>query len=265
LSIWIFIWFVVSAVLIGATLWSASILFEQKKAWAAYAKKKGLKFDKGTLMGPGQMQGMVGKYELAFFTAERQDADVRKRRYVTVLEIQLPGGIIDGAAAGTSEMVPFLKTLTRLRPREIKSEKWNPAFRFFSRNDKAMDAYLSEERIAAMNEILSVQNADILILFDGNEGLVRIETPDPLQHPAKIDKIVKRLLKNIQSLIPEDEEKQRLNQLIDQQSAQRAAAPVAPSEPAPEKPSQPEASSQNEHQEQEPKTAPAGTGDNQST
>jgi len=212
LSIWIFIWLVVSAILIGATVWSASILFKQKKAWAAYAKKKGFTFDKGTFMGPAQMQGAIGKYELAFFTAERQDADVRKRRYVTVLEIQLPG-LVDGAAAGTSEMVPFLKTLTRLTPREIKSDKWNPAFRFFSHNDKAMDAYLTEERIEALSQILGTkvaQSADILIMFDGNEGLIRVETSDPLEHPAKIDRLVKHLLKNTQTLLPDDNEKKKL-------------------------------------------------------
>lgn len=189
---WILLWIILSAVLIGATAWSTQILFRQKKAWEAYAKKKNLNFTKGTLMGPAEINGVIGEYKVSFFTAERQEADARRRRYITAVEIALGEGLIDGGVAGTKEMLSFMQGLTQIHP--FKVEGWNPEHYLFVRNNDVAAAYFTPERIEVFDNVLKTRNADVIIVFNDKELMMRVETSDPMQDPEKIDKIITRLL-----------------------------------------------------------------------
>lgn len=191
---WLLLWFVLSAILIGATLWSLQILLRQKKAWEEYAKKKNFTFNKGTFMGPAEMSGVIGDYRLAFFTAERPGVDVRTRRYITAVEIDLVDGIVDGGALGTKEMLPYLKTLDRLHPYKTELAGLEEGSYIFAKSDAVMSAYLNKDRVETMGQILKTKNSDTLILFNDKELVLRLETSDPMQDADKIDKIITRLL-----------------------------------------------------------------------
>lgn len=207
---WILLWLVLSAILIGATLWSLQILMRQKAAWEKYAKAKNFTFNRGTFMGPGEMNGVIGDYRLAFFTAERAGVDVRTRRYVTVLEINLIDGLIDSGALGTKEMLPFLQTLDKLHPLKIEGAPFEVGTHVFAKNDTVMKAYLTKDRIETLANILKTKNADALVLFNEKELVLRLETSDPMQDADKIDKIVTRLIALTEKLRITSEERERL-------------------------------------------------------
>lgn len=194
MSLWILLWFVLSAIILGASGWSAYILFRQKKAWEAFAVKHKMNYTAGRMMGPPTLEGFLGPYRISFFTAERQGPDIRSRRYVTVVEIVFPEGLIDGAAAGTPEMIPFMETLTTLSPLKIESDKWSEKNRMYARNRDAVRMYLNPQRLDNLIELLATRNADVIILFDDNEAMIRLETSDPILDPSKADKILKRLI-----------------------------------------------------------------------
>ncbi len=191
---WFFLWFLLSAILIGATLWSLKILLTQKKAWEVYAKSKNFTYQPGTFMGPAEMSGVIGDYKLSFFTGERQGADVRTRRFVTVVEIVLGEGLVDGAVLGTQEMLPFMQSLDRLHPFQIEGPGWEAGLFAFIKNDEAVKAYLTPERVEVLSNILKTRNADAVIVFHDRELVVRLETPDPMQDAQKIDKIITRVM-----------------------------------------------------------------------
>ena len=207
---WFLLWFVLSAILIGATLWSLQILMRQKAAWETYAKSKNFTFNRGTFMGPGEMNGVIGDYKLAFFTAERPGDDVRTRRYVTVLEIDLVDGLVDGGALGTKEMLPFLQSLDKLHPLKIDDAPLEEGTFVFSKNDTVLKAYLTKERLDVLANILKTKNADTLFLFNEREVVLRLETSDPMQDAEKIDKIVTRLVSLTDKLRITSEERSRL-------------------------------------------------------
>lgn len=192
---WLFLWFILSSILIGATLWSLQILTRQKKAWEEYAKKKGLQFNKGTFMGPAEMNGVIGDYKLTFFTAERPGVDVRTRRYVTAVEIDLLEGLVDGGALGTKEMLPYLRTLDKIHLYKTDLPGLEEGQHYmFVKNDAIIAAYLTKDRVEAFGQILKTKNADTLVLFNDKELVLRLETSDPMQDADKIDKIVSRLV-----------------------------------------------------------------------
>lgn len=194
------IWFVISAILIGATLWSTSILLKQKRAWEAFATKHKMAYDKGRFMSSPSVTGHIQGYRVALFAAERQALDVRQRRMMTALEITLPSGLVDGAAVGSTEMLPFLNSLTALKPYTPKSEIWNNDLHFFARNIDILQAWLTDERLTHIVAIAGTKNSDNLFMFDDGQGIIRIETRDPLSDPDKIEKAAMRLIKHAKAL-----------------------------------------------------------------
>ncbi len=209
---WIFIWFLLSAILIGASVWSYNILMRQKKAWEIFAKARNFTFVKGTSMGPAEMSGVIGDYKLAFFTAERQDNDIRNKRYLTVVEFDLVEGLFNGGVAGTKEMLPFMQSLVKLKPYTVDLSFWDKADHFmFMQNEAASKAYLTPERLETINTILKTRNADCVVIFNDQQIVIRLETTDPMQDAEKIDKIVKRIMALCDKLRIAPEERKALN------------------------------------------------------
>lgn len=56
---WVFIWVLLSAIVIGASLWSFKILHDQKSAWEKFARAHNFSLNKGTVMGPAEMNGVL--------------------------------------------------------------------------------------------------------------------------------------------------------------------------------------------------------------
>lgn len=194
------VWFIISAILIGASLWSASILLKQKRAWQAFAKKYKMAYEKGRFLSSPSITGHIEGYRVAFFAAERQALDVRDRRMLTALEITFPKGLIDGAAIGTTEMLPFLNSLSALQSYTPKSETWDKDLHFFVRDPVTMEPWLTEERLASIVAIVGTKNSDNLLMFDDNQAVLRIETRDPLSDVEKMEKATMRLIKLAKAL-----------------------------------------------------------------
>ncbi len=191
---WVFLWIVLSAILLGTTGWSLAILLRQKKAWEAFAKSKNFTFVRGTFMGPAEMSGVINDYKISFFSVERQSTDLRSRRYMTALEIELTEPVIDAAAMGTKEMLPFLQSIGTLKPTKIESPHWDESLFAFMRNEEAIKAYLTPERMEAYAGILKTRGADIIVVFNEKKLVARLETADPMQDVTKMDKAVTRIL-----------------------------------------------------------------------
>lgn len=208
--IWFLLWFILSAILLGATGWSTIILFQQKRAWQQYAKIKGLSFDNGTMFGPCTMEGAVGDYNLSFFTAVQQNEDERKNRQLTVMQVTANAPFVDGIAMGTKEMFPFLRTLDAISPHAIESPKWDKKNAIRSRNKHSVNVYLDEQRIAIFTQILNMPNSDVLIVLDDREGVFRFETSNPLKDVKQIDSVINKLIVRIKKLQPSVEEQNRL-------------------------------------------------------
>lgn len=211
---WIFIWIFLSSIVLGATLWSLKILMDQKGAWEKFAKSKNFVFNKGALMGPAEMNGVIGAYKFSFFTAERDGDDIKNRRLMTVLEMDLAEGLVDGCVMGTQKMLAFMQSLQKLHPFPIEGAPWDAAHFVFAHNDAAVKAYLTPERLDILAQLLKTKNADVVVLFNDTEILVRMETTDPMKNADKLDKIVTRLMALVDRLRLSEDERTRLKALV---------------------------------------------------
>lgn len=228
MSIWFLIWFVLSFILLGAMAWSTIILIQQKQAWKSFARRKGLTFRPNKFFEPGELEGVLDGYNIAFFTATQQKEDARKNRQLTVMQITANEKFVDGLGCGTPEMVEFLKLLDALSVHEVKKSGWNKNNDIRSRNKQAVEAYLTEERVKIISNILSMPNTNVLILMDQNESVFRFETSNPLTDEKKIDAIISKLFARIEKLKPTNEEKTNIANLESKKDP--APMPVAKKE-----------------------------------
>lgn len=212
MSLWILLWLVLSAIILGASGWSAVILLRQKEAWQAFAARHKMTYTPGKFMGPPSLEGFIDKYSISFFTAERQAPDVRNRRFVTVVEITCPEGFIEAAAAGTAEMVPFMENMPNVSPMSIDAAKWEQGSRLFARNRDAVRLYLTPERLEHLTQLLATRNADVIVLFDDDQAVIRLETSDPILDADKAEKIIKRLIHHAQGMRISKQERAEIKQ-----------------------------------------------------
>ena len=203
MSIWWLVWGVLSFILLGATIWSLVILFQQKKAWEDFAKRKQLVFKKGTFSGPCEVEGTIEGMNIALFTATQQKEDSRKNRQLTVLQLTCPRPFVDSLAAGTPEMLPFLNSLDLIKPHPVENSNWDKKnHHIYSRNKTDVDAYLTDERLKILGKLLSLGNADNLIVMEPEDVVFRFETSNPLTDVAKLDALVSKLIQAFKKLDP---------------------------------------------------------------
>lgn len=211
--VWLLLWFGLSSIILGAFVWSVVILQKQKRSWEVLAEKYKLQYDSGRFMDSPTVTGMIGKFGVSCFGATRDPDDVKARRAVSVIEIKLPDGLVGSSAAGTKDMIPFLQTLSALKPHILSSDLWDKdKYYFFTSNPILAEEYFNEDRLKHLVAILGVKNAEVVILHDDNEAIVRVETPDPIQETAKAEKVINFLIRHAEGLMVTDEERKAIKQ-----------------------------------------------------
>jgi hypothetical protein len=143
-------------------------------------------------MGPAEIAGTINEYTVNFFTAERQTEDMRGKRYVSVIEIAVKEGLFDGGVAGTKELQPFMQSLNALHPYVVEKEGWEKSHAIFVREDAPANEYFKSDKLNLFAQVLGTRNADVLIVFNNEEIIIRMETTDPMLSAEKIEKIVTR-------------------------------------------------------------------------
>jgi len=236
---WLFLWCIVAIIVLGATLWSTIILYQQKQAWQSYAKKHGFNFIQRKFFEPAEMNGVIDGYNISFFTAEQQDIDERKNRLLTVIQINVNEEFVDGFACVSPNMQTFLSSLAAIKPHKLKVKGWNPKNFISSRNKARIDLYLTDERVKVLSGMLNMKNADVLVLSDETEGIIRIETSNPLQHEEQIDKLMAKLFTCINKLKVSDDERKAIEKIakdevvVEEVVPDTGEKPVQPPKPKP--------------------------------
>lgn len=232
---WIFIWAILSLFIMSVSIWSYMILRQQKNAWASFAKKHNLEFTKGKLMEPPFMRGAINGRTVVFFTGQQQTDDARGVRMVTIIEFDMHCGLPVPGAIGSKETAAFLASLRMEHTYlpENPEENWSAAYVTRTREPKILASYMTPTRRAAVHALLSMKNCVALWIFDERDCVFRIETNDPLRDPAKLDKILNRIMGELDKLVPDSTEKEKAEKArIAREAAEAAMKPEEqPAEP----------------------------------
>jgi len=200
----LFLWAVFAVFIMGVFLWSTAILFQQKKAWQAFAKKHNLIYEADRLLEPPIASGKIGSYKMSFFTDVQRTQDVRGKRTVTVIEVEMGLGMSAAAALATKEYKDFIAELDlpdSFDP-DMPATDWSPHHIIKTKDVEKLKLYLTTERLKTLQSLFAMRNATALFFFDTHEAVLRIETPDPLRDAVHMDKITTRLVHSLDILKP---------------------------------------------------------------
>jgi len=191
---WILLWLVLSGFILGFFFWSSRILFLQKKAWAAFARKRNLSFEGGKFSDSPVMRGRLDAFAISLYTSARETNDVRGQRYMTVLEIELGKGMPTGAAISVPQLSFMTENLAFAETFSPDSPGWKPEYVIRARDVEKLKAYLTSERLKTLSAIFSIKGCSALFIFDELEAVLRLETSDPMINAEKLDKMVGQLI-----------------------------------------------------------------------
>lgn len=197
---WIFLWFLASAFILGVFGWSFFILQQQKKAWSAFAKKHNLSYVPGKMAEAPAIKGAVFGYQIAFFPDIQATQDQRGQRYVTVLEFDLGQGGPTGAVIGSSNFATFISNLSFAETIDIDFPKWDKTRIIRTRNPAILKTYLTPDRLEFLDSVMSIKNSSALYFFDEQNSILHIETTDPIRDAARLEKIVQKITSSFDKL-----------------------------------------------------------------
>ena len=206
---WIAVWVLLSSFVLGVTAWSYWILRQQKKAWATFAARHKLEFQKGSFFGSPSMQGVVNGHMVSFFIAREDTEDSRSFRYVTVIEINLRTGLPTSAAIGTKELARVVSVLPLefdVPPPE-PAGAWDKEWPARARDPGKLYAYMTPARVEALRNVFSTKGIIALFFFDEVDTMLRLETSDPLRDDKKLDKAMARIMGEADKLMPTEQER----------------------------------------------------------
>ena len=194
MNIWFIIWALIAVGLFGFTGWSFAVLQRQKRAWASFGKKYKLRYTPGTAMESPTLSGLYDGYTLAVFVDLHASADGRRARRLSAIEVTLHTNMAADGALASRDMVSIVEALdfkTEVKP---EHPKWDDSFICKTSKKAVMDAYLTPERLDHLTKLMSVENAAVIHIFRRDIMLLRFDTPDPIDTPQKLDRLVKQMI-----------------------------------------------------------------------
>lgn len=200
--IWFLLWFVLSAFVLGAFVWSTRVLLQQKRTWNAFAKAGRLNVTQGSFLASPQIQGNWDAFRFSLVSEEQKSPDARGTRFRSILELhrQIPMRFSGAVGYGDLELqLGALNLPTTFIP---QNPTWKPNWFLRTSDAAAMNAYLTEDRIKALEAVFRIKAATSLLVFDGMNILLRLETPDALTDSRKLEAIVKRMTDSARTLFP---------------------------------------------------------------
>ena len=241
MNIWVYLWIFIAIILIGLFIWTNFSLMQQKKAWKEFARKNGLKYyPNGFLKSPLVYQ-KTKNFVFRLFSEEQFTDDIGRRRFTTVLEWILPAMPTSGVIA--SSTMKQLVSLARVTDR-IKNPpgEWSKKDFIIAEDSLTLMPYLTKERMAELRKLVRMKNCRFLYAFDTQQGVMRIETIDPLLKEDKITPVYKKMRQAVSVLKPTDEDFEEVDKALEQIQRKRdeIQSNSHDTQTAPKKESQPE-------------------------
>lgn len=208
-----FLWFIISSILLGFWFWTSYLVFRQKSAWKTFADKRDLRYYSQGFYKSPSMNGAIDGYNISFFNSEHSELDARSQRQLTAIEINLHSGLsVPSAIAsgGMSVVVDTLDLHKEYKPynKDGNRKDWDNSYVIRTQNTSYMHEYMNDKRVDGIIDLMKLNKMWVIILFVEETGLLRVDTPLPLDNPHKVNEIVKKLIEVARTLeLGEGEEK----------------------------------------------------------
>lgn len=197
MSIWVFIWLILSVMLLYFFGWTLYITYQQKRAWKAFAEKNKLRYEGGKFSESPKMEGIIDGYAISLFTGEHLLNDERQRlRKMTAIEIRLDTQLPVDAGVASGDMVNFVKALEFKHEIKPEYKDWKDDAYIAATDSRAvLKGYLTQERLNALTKLMKIKNVWVILVFRSDTALLRIDTSKALEVPKLLNSLVQTMVK----------------------------------------------------------------------
>jgi hypothetical protein len=149
------------------------------------------------------MSGALKRYRISLYTDMQITPDLRGQRYVTAIDIELGVGLPVAAVIATPDREGFVGQLAMKLIWQPDDAEWDKNWIVRTKDVEILKSYLTKERRDALRSVFAMKGAKAMFLFDELEGVLHIETADPLRDSKRLEKIMERLTGTVDKLLPD--------------------------------------------------------------
>ncbi|MCB1650921.1 MAG: hypothetical protein KDI46_02595 [Alphaproteobacteria bacterium] len=194
MTIWIALWLLISLIILFFLGWSVLIVQRQKHTWKAFAAKYKLRYKANKFMLSPDMDGVLDEYKMSFFASEHFVVNARTPRSMTAVEVILHSTLPVDLSVASGGMVPVVKNLEFTAEIRPDHERWDKSYIALSGNKAVLRAYLTPERLKVLTSLMRIKNSWLIFIYRKDTMLLRVDLPDPLMNPEKLEKLKNMLL-----------------------------------------------------------------------
>jgi hypothetical protein len=194
MSFWLLLWFALSFVLLYFFGWTMYILVRQKRSWKDFARKHNLRYKSGKFMDAPEVNGVFKGYSINMFTGEHIQNDSRGNRKLTALEIEINSRMPMDAVIGSGGMVDVARAFGLSDEFQPDIKGWKTEYIIRSDNYNMIKAYLGEDRLKQIMALMKAHNIWVILVFKGDDALLRVDLPDPLEDQKRLEAIMSKMV-----------------------------------------------------------------------
>ncbi len=194
LSLSFIVWLLITVFLLGFWFWTIYILLRQRRAWKFYAQKRKLRYSSDGFYQGVTMNGAIDGYKISIFTSEHSELDARSQRRLSAIEISLHSKLDTYGAVASGGMVHVVEAIDLHQEFKPDAKKWDDAYVIRTRDVGYMKKYLNDERVDKLLDLMAEDKVWVILLFLEDTGILRIDTPLPLDDPKRMDFLVKKMI-----------------------------------------------------------------------
>ncbi len=194
MNFFFWIWIALSIFLIVFWFWSIVILYLQKQAWKAFAKRKNLRYRSRGVFESPEITGVLKDYNLFIFTTEHETDDGRMPRRLTSIEVSLKSCLPLSMAIASGGMVRLVEELNFKSEFRPDVHGWDNSYIARSNASIVPELYLTDVRLKSILNLMKIKNSWVILFFTPQQGLLRLDTPHPLHNIKSLEEILKKLV-----------------------------------------------------------------------
>ncbi|HAJ90333.1 MAG TPA: hypothetical protein DCM27_04880 [Rhodospirillaceae bacterium] len=191
MNIWFMIWVFVATFILGTSVWSYLILLKQKRAWEIVSKKCDLRYSSEAVLKSPSLSGVFRGIELDIFSDQPISGKFREGGARTIFQFTLKAPLPSQGMIGSMAFKNFIDGLS-VQEKFVGegSTALLPSLYNRVRSVELMVPYFTKERVSALNAVLNIKNSPAVLIFSQDETLLRIESADPFDDPARLEKFL---------------------------------------------------------------------------
>ncbi|MCK5385507.1 MAG: hypothetical protein KAJ29_07990 [Alphaproteobacteria bacterium] len=223
MTVHFYIWLFISLFLLGFWGWTLLIVTQQKRAWKVFAEKRKMRYHNTGMFSTPMVSGAIDSYGVSLFASEHSELDARSQRRLTVIEVSLQSDFPFSCAVASGGMVSVVDAFDIRHEYKPQIKGWDNSYVLRTSDLQMVQNYFTDERMQKILDLMKIEKAWIILIVFEDRGILRLDTPYPIDNPSELDKLIKQMIDAARAM---EMKKGESKDLIRKQSEKVSGQPV---------------------------------------